>query len=53
MAGDQGTKDMEAYLQALNVINSSTQSPEAVEKLVVEGFTDPDLINILTQTMGK
>jgi len=53
ISSEQGTKDMEAYLQALKVVNSSTQSPEAVEKLVVEGFTDPDLLAILTQTMGK
>ena len=53
MASEQGTKDMEAYLQALSVINSSTQSPEAVEKIVVEGFNDPDLLAILTQSMGK
>lgn len=53
MDSPQGTKDMEAYLQALNVINSSTQSPEAVEKIVTDGFTDPDLLKILTQSMGK
>ena len=53
MDSDQGVKDMEAYLQALKVVESSTKSPEAVEKLVVEGFTDPDLLALLTQTMGK
>lgn len=49
----QGAKDMEAYLQALNVLNSSTQSPEAAEKLMTDGFSSQDLIDILEQTMGK
>lgn len=53
MAGEQGTKDMEAYLQALGVINSSTNSPEAVEKLVSEGFASEDMLSILIQSMGK
>ena len=49
----QGEKDMEAYLQALRVVNSSTQDTAAVEKLVVNGFDDPDLIAILVGAMGK
>lgn len=53
MASEQGTKDMEAYLQALGVISTSSDSPEAVEKLVSEGFASEDLLNILTQSMGK
>ena len=53
MASEQGTKDMDAYLQALGVIGSSTQSPEAVEKLVNEGFGNDDLLGILTDKMGK
>ena len=53
MASEQGTKDMNAYLQALGVISSSSNSPAAVEKLVSEGFASQDLIDILTQGMGK
>jgi len=53
MNSNQGTKDMEAYLQALSVINSSAQSPEAVEKLVSEGFASDDLLALLKGAMGK
>lgn len=53
ISGSQSDKDMEAYLAALGVINSSTESTEAVEKLVVDGFATSDLIAILTQNMGK
>jgi hypothetical protein len=53
MNSDQGTKDMEAYLEALKVINSSAQSSEAAEKIMVDGFTNQELIDILENTMGK
>ena len=53
IAGDQGTKDMNAYLQAMSVINSSSGDSSAVETLLSEGFASDDMINILIQTMGK
>ena len=53
IVSDQGKKDMDAYLGALEMINSSTSSPEAVEKLMIDGFASEDLIGILQQTMGK
>lgn len=49
----QGQQDMDAYLAALGIINSSTNSTEAVEKLVVEGFCNNDLNEILNGTFGK
>ena len=53
MASAQGTKDMEAYLQALGVISNGAQDPNATEKLLNEGFASQDLIGILEGVMGK
>ncbi len=53
MASEQGTKDMEAYLQALGVISNGAQDPNATEKLLNEGFASQDLIGILEGAMGK
>lgn len=51
MTSPQGQKDMEAYLEALSVVNSGTQTPDAVESLLTNGFVD--LNGLLTGTMGK
>ena len=53
MASEQGTKDMEAYLQALGVVSSGAQNSSATEKLLNEGFASADLIGILEGAMGK
>ena len=51
MTSPQGQKDMEAYLEALSVVNSGAQTPSAVESLLINGFVD--LNDLLTGTMGK
>ncbi|MBQ8622110.1 MAG: prepilin-type N-terminal cleavage/methylation domain-containing protein [Oscillospiraceae bacterium] len=48
---EQGKADAEAYLSALNMINSSTGDPAAVENLMVNGFADPDLADLLNQVI--
>lgn len=52
MKSNQGQKDMEAYLEALSVIDQgATGNPAAVESLLTNGFVD--LNGLLTGTMGK
>lgn len=51
MTSAQGQKDMEAYLEALSVINNGAQNPNAVENLLTNGFVD--LEDLLTGTMGQ
>lgn len=53
LQSDQGLKDMEAYLAALDVISSGTQTPEAMEKVVTEGFNSEELKNLLNGAMGQ
>lgn len=40
--GSQGQADLDGYMGALNMINSSTGDPNAVEHLVVNGFLQHD-----------
>lgn len=49
----QGQADMDAYLSALNMINSSTGDKEAVTNLMINGFNDPALVETLNQALGK
>ena len=49
----QGKADAEAYLGALNMINSSTGNSEAVSELMINGFADPNLAGAIGQAMGK
>lgn len=51
MTSPQGQKDMEAYLEALSVINNGAQNSKAVENLLTNGFVD--LNDLLTGTMGQ
>ena len=48
---DQGTKDLNAYLSAMNMINSSVDDPQAVTKLLQNGFADPDLKALLNKSL--
>lgn len=49
--GEQGAKDMTAYLSAMNMINSSVDDPQAVTKLLKDGFADPDLKALLNNSL--
>lgn len=49
--GDQGTKDLKAYLSAMNMINSSVDDEQAVTKLLKTGFADPDLKDLLNKSL--
>lgn len=49
----EGQKDLDAYLSSLNMINSSTNDPDAVSKLLIDGFADEELIGALDSTIGK
>ncbi len=48
---DQGAKDLNAYLSAMNMINSSVDDPQAVTKLLQKGFADPDLKALLNKSL--
>ena len=48
---DQGTKDLNAYLSAMNMINSSVDDEQAVTKLLQNGFADPDLKALLNKSL--
>lgn len=47
---EQGEKDLKAYLSAMNMINSSVDDPQAVTKLLQNGFNDPDLKALLNKS---
>ncbi|MBQ3503140.1 MAG: hypothetical protein IJA75_00375 [Oscillospiraceae bacterium] len=51
MGSAQGVKDMEAYLQAMKVVNSNIENPEAVKRLAVEGFADPVFVAVVERMM--
>lgn len=53
MKSEQGTTDLNGYLSALNMINSSKGDSNAVGKVVINGFNDRDLISLLNQAVGK
>ena len=51
--GPQGQIDLQGYLSSMQMINSSTESKEAVEKLMVNGFADPDLKGIIEDAANE
>lgn len=44
--------DLEGYLAAMEMINSSTSNTDAVSSVLVNGFTDPKLVEMLESLMG-
>ena len=52
MAG-QGQSDVNAFIGALEVINNSASDPAAKEQVMNSGFTDPDLVGVLSGILGK
>lgn len=48
---EQGAKDLNAYLSSMNMINSSVDDPQAVTKLLKNGFADPDLKALLNKSL--
>lgn len=47
----QGEKDLKAYLSSMNMINSSVDDPQAVTKLLKNGFADQDLKDLLNKSL--
>lgn len=47
----QGEKDLNAYLSSMNMINSSVDDPQAVTKLLKNGFADQDLKDLLNKSL--
>ncbi len=43
----QGQADLDGYLASLSMINSSTNDPNAVSELMINGFNDPNLIKLM------
>ena len=53
MNNAQASTDLDGYLSALNMINNSKNDPDAVAKVVVNGFNDADLIALLNQAVSN
>ena len=49
MGTSQAETDMNGYLAAMNMMNSSSQDKNAVSNLLVNGFNDPELLAALNQ----
>ena len=45
--------DVEGYLAAMSMVNSSSGDMDAVSQLMVNGFDDPELAAVLAQLAGK
>ena len=53
MQSAQATTDMQGYMSALNMINSSSSDSRAVYSLLVNGFSDGELISALEGALGS
>ena len=49
---DQGQADVKAYMEAMDVINNASDNG-AGASVLVNGFSDSELANLLTQVLGK
>lgn len=49
----QAEKDLDAYLSSMNMINDSAKDKTAVESVLVNGFSDSGLIDLLEKTTAK
>jgi len=52
MASAEGQADLEGYLSALKIINSSANDSDAVTSLLVNGFGDPNLQGAINGALG-
>lgn len=52
MNSTEATTDLNGYLSAMNMIEDASGDKEAVSSLLVNGFTNPDLIALLTQEIS-
>ena len=51
---NQASTDLNGYLGALDIINQSTaNNPDAAQNLLVNGYTDPELVSALQGLLGK
>lgn len=53
METDEAEKDLDGYLAAMNMINSSAEDPNAVSSVLINGFADEELVKLLQQATGK
>ena len=53
ISSEQGQKDLDGYLSSMNMINSSTNDPDAVANLMKNGFNDPALVALINQALGQ
>jgi len=53
LASEQGQKDLNAYKASMQIVNdSASQSSEATQDILTNGFTDPNLVAALNGLMG-
>ena len=50
---NEGKADMDAYLSAMDVISGTTESPDALNSALTNGFSDSELQGLLGGMMGK
>ena len=53
MSTPEAKADMEGYLAAMNMVNESSKDKNAVSTLLLNGFTDPNLVGRLEQATGN
>ena len=53
MNTSEAKADLEGYLAAMNMVNESSKDKNAVSTLLLNGFTDPDLVGRLEQAAGN
>jgi len=53
IASDKGQSDMDAYLSAMEMINSSSENEDAVSSLLVNGFNDQALKDVFNDALGN
>jgi len=52
LAGTTGSADLAGYLSALNMINSSTGDKNAVSTVLMNGYSDPNLVTIVNNAVN-
>lgn len=50
---EQGKADLEAYKASMNIVMDSTTNEGAVNNVIVNGFTDGELLALIGQVVGK
>ena len=50
---DQGKADLNAYTSSMGMINDGVSDPTAVQNVLVNGYNNQELVDLMTGVMGK